>query len=120
MFIHNCSEHLYFFVIKWVNLLLKIHWPVSMKKGSIGFKPDNLTQPDIPSTWRAMEELYDSGKAHAIGVSNFLCKKLGDLLEIAHIPPNVNQVECHPAWQQPRLHAFCASKGIHLSVSVQV
>ncbi|KAA8528386.1 hypothetical protein F0562_035741 [Nyssa sinensis] len=44
-----------------------------MKKGSVGFKPENLTQPDIPRTWRAMEALYDSGKARAIGLSNFAC-----------------------------------------------
>jgi diketogulonate reductase-like aldo/keto reductase len=62
-----------------------------------------------------MEELYDSGKARAIGVSNFSCKKLGDLLEIARIPPAVNQVECHPAWQQAQLRAFCQAKGVHLS-----
>ncbi|KAG5550290.1 hypothetical protein RHGRI_015300 [Rhododendron griersonianum] len=100
--------------LEYLDLYL-IHWPVSMKKGSTGFKPENLTQPNIPSTWRAMEEIYDSGKAHAIGVSNFSCKKLGDLLEIARIPPAVNQVECHPAWQQPQLHAFCEYKGVHLS-----
>lgn len=64
-----------------------------------------------------MEALYDSGKARAIGVSNFSLKKLGDLLEIARIPPAVNQVECHPAWQQTKLQAFCKSKGVHLSVS---
>jgi len=95
--------------------LYLIHWPVSMKKGSVGFKPENLIQPDIPSTWKAMEALYDSGKARAIGVSNFSSKKLGDLLEIARVPPAVDQVECHPCWQQPKLHAFCKSKGVHLS-----
>ncbi|XAR68908.1 3-beta-(or 20-alpha)-hydroxysteroid dehydrogenase [Bertholletia excelsa] len=100
--------------LEYLDLYL-IHWPVSMKPGSTGFKPENLTQPDIPSTWKAMEALYDSGKARAIGVSNFSTKKLGDLLEIACIPPAVNQVECHPAWQQHQLHAFCKSKGVHLS-----
>ena len=97
-----------------------MHWPVSMKKGSVGFKHENLTQTDIPSTWKAMEALYDSGKARAIGVSNFSSKKLGDLLEIARVPPAVNQVECHPVWQQPKLHAFCKAKGVHLSVSMLV
>ncbi|KAG2690649.1 hypothetical protein I3760_09G197800 [Carya illinoinensis] len=95
--------------------LYLIHWPIRMKKGSIGFKPENLIQPDIPSTWKAMEALYVSGKARAIGVSNFSSKKLGDLLEVARVPPAVNQVECHPSWQQPGLHAFCKSKGVHLS-----
>ncbi|CAL0305959.1 unnamed protein product [Lupinus luteus] len=100
--------------LQYLDLYL-IHWPVRMKKGSVGINPENLIQPDIPSTWRAMEALYDSGKAKAIGVSNFSSKKLQDLLDIAQIPPAVNQVELHPVWQQPKLHAFCESKGIHLS-----
>ncbi|ESW06062.1 hypothetical protein PHAVU_010G016800 [Phaseolus vulgaris] len=95
--------------------LYLIHWPVRMKSGSVEFKNENLIQPDIPSTWRAMEALYDSGKARAIGVSNFSSKKLQDLLDIARVPPAVNQVELHPGWQQPKLHAFCESKGIHIS-----
>ncbi|ESW06065.1 hypothetical protein PHAVU_010G017100 [Phaseolus vulgaris] len=95
--------------------LYLIHWPVRMKSGSVGFKKENLIQPDIPSTWRAMEALYDSGKARAIGVSNFSSKKLQDLLDISRVPPAVNQVELHPGWQQPKLHAFCESKGIHIS-----
>ena len=89
-----------------------------MKHGSTDFfDPENLVTPDIPSTWRAMEALFDSGKARAIGVSNFTIKKLGDLLEVARVPPSVNQVECHPSWQQDKLREYCKSKGVHLSVS---
>ncbi|XP_027334920.1 NADPH-dependent aldo-keto reductase, chloroplastic-like [Abrus precatorius] len=88
--------------------LYLIHWPVSMKNGQ-------LTKPDIPSTWRAMEALYNSGKARAIGVSNFSVKKLQDLLDVARVPPAVNQVELHPSLHQPKLHAFCKSNGVHLS-----
>ncbi|XP_047955417.1 NADPH-dependent aldo-keto reductase, chloroplastic-like [Salvia hispanica] len=100
--------------LDYVDLYL-MHWPVSMKKGSVTFDPENLTKVDIPSTWAAMESLCDAGKARAIGVSNFSSKKLGDLLDIARIPPSVNQVECHPGWQQQQLHSFCQSKGVHLS-----
>ncbi|XP_054784336.1 NADPH-dependent aldo-keto reductase, chloroplastic-like isoform X2 [Prosopis cineraria] len=100
--------------LDYVDLYL-IHWPVEMKKGSVGFQPENFVPPNIPSTWKAMEELYDSGKARAIGVSNFSSKKLRDLLEVARISPAVNQVECHPSWQQDKLRAFCKSKGVHLS-----
>lgn len=97
---------------------MKMHWPVSMKKGSVGFEPENLTKADIPSTWRAMESLCDAGKAKAIGVSNFSSKKLADLLDVARIPPVVNQVECHPSWQQPQLHSFYEARGVHISVSI--
>lgn len=97
-------------------ITVKMHWPLRMKKGSVGFNPENIEQHDIPSTWRAMEALYDSGKARAIGVCNFSTKKLADLLEIARVPPAVVQVECHPSWQQKKLHEFCKSKGLHLTV----
>ncbi|XP_058737204.1 NADPH-dependent aldo-keto reductase, chloroplastic-like [Vicia villosa] len=127
--------------LDYVDLYL-IHWPVAMKKEptmekeSVGFNsenilqpnissngdaekkesnPKNLVQPNLASTWKAMELLYDSGKARAIGVSNFSIKKLGDLLEVARIPPAVNQVECHPSWRQDKLKEFCNSKGVHFS-----
>ncbi|KAK4749499.1 hypothetical protein SAY87_026948 [Trapa incisa] len=62
-----------------------------------------------------MEVLFDSGKARAIGVSNFSTKKLVDLLKVAKVLPAVNQVEWQPSWLQPKLHEFCKSNGIHLS-----
>ena len=80
--------------------------------------PENLIPTDIPATWGAMEKLYDSGKARAIGVSNFTCKKLEDLFAIARVHPAVNQVECHPVWQQDKLRQLCQLKGVHLSVSL--
>lgn len=98
--------------------VLKIHWPASLKKDSLMPTPETLTKPDIPSTWKAMEALYQSGKARAIGVSNFSSKKLQDLINVAHVVPAVNQVECHPVWQQKPLHELCKSKGVHLSVSI--
>uniref|UniRef100_A0A0D9WH92 NADP-dependent oxidoreductase domain-containing protein n=1 Tax=Leersia perrieri TaxID=77586 RepID=A0A0D9WH92_9ORYZ len=97
----------------YVDLYL-IHWPIRMKKAS-GFDPLNVIPSDIPATWAAMEKLHDSGKARAIGVSNFSTKKLADLLAVARVPPAVNQVECHPVWQQSKLRKFCVSNGIHLS-----
>lgn len=100
--------------LDYIDLYL-IHWPARMKKGSVGFTPENLAPVDIPSTWRAMEALYDSGKVRAIGVSNFSTKKLENLLDIARIPPAVNQVECHISWQQAKLREFCKAKGVHLS-----
>ncbi|KAF2288640.1 hypothetical protein GH714_009742 [Hevea brasiliensis] len=68
-----------------------------------------------PAHGEAMEALFDSGKARAIGVSNFSVKKLEDLLAVARVTPAVNQVEIHPVWQQPKLHEYCKSKGIHLT-----
>ncbi|CAN6442846.1 unnamed protein product [Victoria cruziana] len=95
--------------------LYLIHWPMRTTSFEESFNPKNFTTVDIPSTWKAMEGLYDSGKARAIGVSNFSSKKLSDLLAHARVPPAVNQVECHPVWQQTRLRALCREKGVHLS-----
>lgn len=99
--------------LDYVDLYL-IHSPFRLKKGS-SMMPENIIEPDTPSTWTAMEKLYDLGKARAIGVSNFTTKKLGDLLAIARVPPAVNQVECHPGWRQPNLRALCELKNVHLS-----
>lgn len=55
---------------------------------------------DYYGAWRAMEELYDAGKIRAIGVCNFYPERLTDLCMNARIAPMVNQVECHPFFQQ--------------------
>lgn len=95
--------------------LYLIHCPIRIKKGTSKMIPENFIPTDIPATWEAMEKLYDSGKARAVGVSNFSCKKLEDLFAVARVPPAVNQVECHPVWQQDKLRKLCQSKGVHLS-----
>uniref|UniRef100_A0A0D6QVP5 NADP-dependent oxidoreductase domain-containing protein n=1 Tax=Araucaria cunninghamii TaxID=56994 RepID=A0A0D6QVP5_ARACU len=96
--------------------LYLIHWPMKMKKGSTGrFDPENFLPLDMPATWKAMEKLLDTGRVRAIGVSNFSLKKLESLLTYAEVVPAVNQVECHPIWQQSKLLHFCRKHGIHLT-----
>lgn len=55
---------------------------------------------DYYGSWKAMEELYKSGKIRAIGVSNFTSDRLVDLILYNEIVPAVNQVETHPFCQQ--------------------
>ena len=55
---------------------------------------------DYYGAWRAMEELYKEGRIRAIGVSNFYPDLLLYLCVNAEIIPAVNQVECHPFFQQ--------------------
>ncbi|KAJ8498497.1 hypothetical protein OPV22_009049 [Ensete ventricosum] len=69
----------------------------------------------MPTVWEAMEKCQSLGLAKSIGVSNFTCKKLADLLTHARIPPAVNQVEVHPIWQQRKLRDLCSEKGIHVT-----
>lgn len=55
---------------------------------------------DYYGSWRAMEELYETGKIRAIGVCNFYPERLADLCVNARILPMVNQVELHPFFAQ--------------------
>ncbi|WP_370574252.1 aldo/keto reductase [Methanomethylovorans sp.] len=55
---------------------------------------------DYYGSWRALEELYEAGKIRAIGVCNFYPERLADLCLNAKIAPMVDQVECHPFFQQ--------------------
>lgn len=82
----------------YVDLYL-VHWPVEGK---------------YIETWRALETIYDSGRARAVGVSNFLVHHLENLLAEARIGPMVDQVEFHPYLQQPDLQAFCRQHQIQL------
>ena len=61
---------------------------------------------------QAMEGLVEKGLVKAIGISNFTITKTENLLKTAKIVPAVNQVECHPYFQQPKLKAYCDSKGM--------
>lgn len=103
--------------LEYVDLYL-IHWPVSMKPGPVDmlkFKKEDIVPFDMKGVWKAMEECYRLGLAKSIGVSNFSCTKLSQLLQIANIPPAVNQVEINVAWQQQKLLEYCKEKGVHVS-----
>ncbi|NQX28815.1 aldo/keto reductase [Microbacteriaceae bacterium VKM Ac-2854] len=82
----------------YVDLFL-IHWPLP----EVG---------DYVETWQAMEEIYRSGKAKAIGVSNFQAHHLRRLHAETTITPAVNQIEVHPYLTQNELRAFGAEHGI--------
>lgn len=102
--------------LEYVDLYL-IHWPLRLRKGaSFPIPVENDFLPlDLESTWQGMEQCVHLGLTKAIGVSNFSCKKIGDLLSHAKIPPAVNQVEMHPLWQQKKLRDYCSKVNIHVS-----
>lgn len=62
--------------------------------------------------YRALETLLEQGKVRAIGVSNFMVEHLNRLLEKATVVPAVNQIEVHPYFQQHRVQALGAERGI--------
>ncbi|KAK3290480.1 NADP-dependent oxidoreductase domain-containing protein [Chaetomium fimeti] len=106
--------------IDYIDLFL-VHWPIAAEKNedhTVKLGPDGkyiinkeLTENQEP-TWRAMEELADSGKAKAIGVSNWTVPGLRKLLEMARIKPTVNQVEIHPFLPNTELVQFCLDNQI--------
>jgi len=77
--------------------LYLVHWP----------KPHHTAD-----TWRAMEEILASGKARAIGVSNYLIHHLDQLAETATVMPSINQIEFSPHLQSPELVGYCSDRGI--------
>ncbi|ORX84109.1 Aldo/keto reductase [Anaeromyces robustus] len=99
--------------LDYVDLYL-IHWPFSQKPGSEKFG-ENLEEVPILDTWKEMEKLYKSGKAKAIGVSNFNINLLKDFIEKAEIKPAVNQVELHPYLPQQKLVDFCHANNIQVT-----
>lgn len=101
--------------VNYIDLFL-VHWPIAAEKNddySVKLGPDgkyiikeDLTKNPEP-TWRAMEELVDSGKARAIGVSNWTIPGLKQLLSFARIKPTLNQIEIHPFLPNAELVQFC-------------
>ncbi|TYJ43518.1 hypothetical protein E1A91_A03G158800v1 [Gossypium mustelinum] len=97
--------------------LYLIHWPICLKQrkeGVSGGKEYDLFPMDLSSVWAAMEDCQRLGLIKSIGLSNFACKKVADILSIVKIPPVVNQVELNPLWQQKKLKDFCHGNGILL------
>lgn len=81
--------------LDYVDLYL-IHWPVE------GFE----------RSWEMLEAIQKSGRARAIGVSNFTTQNLDTLLARGGVTPAVNQVESHPYLAQKGLLEYCVGKGI--------
>src|SRR5579864_4726350 len=77
--------------LAYIDLYL-VHWPV----------PDLVIK-----TWKQMEALYEEGHAKAIGVSKYNIRQLEQILNIASVPPAVNQVRCSPFDFDKPLYAFC-------------
>jgi diketogulonate reductase-like aldo/keto reductase len=69
---------------------------------------------DVYGEWRAMEELYQQGKARAIGVSNFQPDRLMDLMIHNKITPAVNQIEVNPFQQQIEAQTFLQDNSVQV------
>lgn len=79
--------------------LFLIHWPLP----AVG---------DFVDTWKALQEIHASGRAKAIGVSNFQEHHLQRLFDETEIVPVVNQIEVHPYLTQDALRHFGTKHGV--------
>ena len=48
---------------------------------------------DFSYAWKAIEDFHKAGKAKAIGISHYCQRHIEDILEIATVPPAINQVQ---------------------------
>jgi 2,5-diketo-D-gluconate reductase A len=79
--------------------LFLVHWPLPGVS-------------DYVKRWKVMEEIYETGRTRAIGVSNFQPHHLRNVFGSSDITPAVNQIEVHPYLTQDDVRAFDADHGI--------
>lgn len=79
--------------------LYLIHWPVP-------------SQDTYAQAWSSLIDINASGRAKAIGVSNFFVPHLQRIIDETGVTPTVNQIELHVEFQQAELRAFQAEHGI--------
>ncbi|WP_424211055.1 aldo/keto reductase [Streptomyces sp. BI20] len=84
--------------LDYVDLYL-IHWPRPVRD-------------DFLTIWKTFGEIAASGRAKAVGVSNFRIADLDRLKEVGDLVPAVNQIELHPLFPQAELRAAHAERGI--------
>lgn len=84
--------------LDYVDLYL-VHWPIKDKYVSV---------------WNQMEKIYQTGKARAVGVSNYQQNHLQEILNLKSLVPAVNQIELHPYMTQQPMVDFAAQHNIKI------
>lgn len=111
-----CKKTLTDLNLDYLDLYL-MHWSVAFAntgeqepKGQDGVV---MTQNvSVRETWEAMENLVQKGLVKSIGVANFSCVMLHDLLTYAAVKPVNNQIEIHPYNAQKDLIKYCESNNV--------
>lgn len=75
-----------------------------------------LHQPygDVAGAWKALEEARAAGKIRSIGVSNMTPRIWKEFVPQFETVPAVNQVECHPFFQQRELRELLAGDDVKI------
>lgn len=91
--------------LDYVDLYL-VHAPWPWGQMGRNFDEGNL------EVWQAMEEIYESGRAKAIGVSNFAVRDLKNVFKQATVKPMVNQIQYYLGFTEPRITKFSEDNGL--------
>jgi diketogulonate reductase-like aldo/keto reductase len=67
-------------------------------------------------SWEALEEIYNSGQAKAVGVSNYTTLHLEELVNHSKLLPAINQIEFHPFIYQEQKPVLDFCKTNHIVV----
>ena len=84
--------------LEYVDLYL-VHWPIPLMPKSV---------------WQAMEKIYASKQARAVGISNYGIGDIEKLLEYASVVPAVNQIKFSPFDFEEEVMKCSCSHGIAL------
>ncbi|WP_394240905.1 aldo/keto reductase [Vibrio astriarenae] len=115
--INSCKKTLQDLQVDYLDLYL-VHWPFpnfhpigcDVDSRSADAKP--YIHEDFMKTWRQMEQLVEMGLVKSIGTSNMTIPKMDLLLRDATIKPAVNEMECHPLFQQQAFFDYLVENSI--------
>lgn len=123
----GCMKTLKDLGLDYLDLYL-IHFPIALKYVPIAtrYPPEWEHDPEaktgcvssnatVRETWEAMEELVAEGLVKNIGIANFSCALMQDMVKYAKVMPNVLQVEHHLYLQQPSLLKYAKSQGMSVT-----
>jgi diketogulonate reductase-like aldo/keto reductase len=91
--------------VDYVDLYL-IHAPWPWGERGADYTHENI------AIWHEMEKLYHSGRAKAVGVSNFNVHDLTAVLENSSVVPAANQIRWFIGYTEDEITSFSKSKGV--------
>ncbi|MGQ2376055.1 aldo/keto reductase [Companilactobacillus zhachilii] len=86
--------------------LYLVHAPWPWGEIGANYDKENL------EVWRAMEEIYKSGRVKAVGVSNFNVHDLQNVMKTATIKPMVDQIQYYIGFTEPKITEFAKKNDI--------
>jgi len=106
--------------IEWMNCEQEER-QLSQEVKILGYAPHLDKENAWKQSWKALEDLYNSEDTEfaaiaGIGVSNFGLDDMKALLEVAHVPPHLTQINVWSLLNDPQLIELCNRHKIHLQV----